>query len=114
MKIVSFIFGILLIFFIISCGGSSSNGGGIRYSNKDVQYSASGSTLTHNADKEIERKLSETMYKELYWYCGNYKGKNNQYVFLEFKYTPLILFAGHVWGGWKLYSEYTDPNGMCR
>ncbi len=61
---------------LAGCGssGSSSSGGG--FANVDVQYTVSGSTISHNANtsRDITVPTQGTDFRILTWFCGNFEG----------------------------------------
>jgi hypothetical protein len=79
--------GVLLLGFALILAGcnSSSSGGG--FANVDVQYTVSGSSITHNANQARDYTIPTvgTDYRELTWFCGNYDGDRNKKITLTFK-----------------------------
>ena len=81
------LFGFALI--LAGCGssGSSTSGGG--FANVDVQYTVSGSSITHNANtsRDITIPTQGTDFRILTWFCGNFEGDQRKQIDLTFKKT---------------------------
>jgi hypothetical protein len=92
---------LLAVALILAGCNSSSSGGG--FANVDVQYAVSGDTITHNANtsRDFRDPLAGTDYRELTWFCGNYKGDQKKNVVLTFKKTNTtwVLDKESVTGG---------------
>jgi hypothetical protein len=73
-----------LVLTLTGCGSSSSGGG---FANVDVQYTISGTTITHNANesRDFTVPTQGTDFRVLTWFCGNYKGNEKKQVQLTFK-----------------------------
>ena len=93
---------LLLGFALILAGcNSSSSGGG--FANVDVQYTVSGSSISHNANEARDYTIptAGTDYRELTWFCGNYDGDRSKKITLTFKKTnnTWVLDKKDVSGG---------------
>jgi hypothetical protein len=73
----------LLVALLMNCGSTSSGG----KSEKNVVYEVRGYDIYNNADdsRDWTDHIRGTDYRELTWYCGNYKGFVRHKVILRFK-----------------------------
>lgn len=89
-----------LALILAGCGSSSSGGG---FANVDVQYTVTGDKISHNANesRDFRDPLVGTDFRELTWFCGNYKGDQKKKVVLTFKNSnnTWILDKENVTGG---------------
>jgi hypothetical protein len=74
---------------LAGCGssGSSTSGGG--FQNVDVQFTVSGSSISHNANtaRDITVPTQGTEFRILTWFCGNFEGDQRKQIDLTFKKT---------------------------
>jgi hypothetical protein len=86
---------------IVSCHSTSSGG----KSEKNVEYLIRGYDIYHNADdsRDWTDHLRGTDYKELTWYCGNYKG------FVRHKVVLRFMKSNDTW----ILDQETMDNGNC-
>lgn len=83
-KILSACLAVMLLFALLMSCHSTSSGG---KSEKIVVYEVRGYDIYHNADdsRDWTDHIKGTDYRELTWYCGNYKGFVRHKVILRFK-----------------------------